>query len=180
MTLGKISADCVAPLGSMQLRREVLRYCGAIGVRARVVFRAMLCSGTCSVSFFLYPWQLPKVLILQSASARAGADRTFSDQYLGELLGGEKEYMEREPLNAESCAYLTWCFERDRSSEWCVIGTESLLTANGTQGVERIGCCTENALKRGDGAVFSVHFSKSGARPRADVNRDRWIQSPEC
>ena len=28
-------------------------------------------------------WHLPKVLILQSASARAGADRTFSDQYLG-------------------------------------------------------------------------------------------------
>ena len=49
MALGKISADCVAPLGSMQLRREVLRYCGAKSVRARVVFRAMLCSG----SFFL-------------------------------------------------------------------------------------------------------------------------------
>ena len=140
-----------------------------------------------ALCFFLYPWQLPKVLIPQSASARAGADRTFSDQYLGELPGGEKEYMEREPLNADSCAYLTWCFERDGSSEWCVIGTESLLTTNGTQGVERIGCCTENALKRGDGAVeynvafsFSVQFSKSGARPRADVNRDRWIQSPEC
>ena len=161
MALGKISADCVAPVGSMQLRREVLRYCGAKSVRARVVFRAMLCSGMRSVSFFLYPWQLPKVLILQSASARAGADRTFfSDQYLGELPGGEKEYMEREPLNAESCAYLTWCFERDRSSEWCVIGTESLLTTNGTQGVERIGCCTENALKRGDGAVeYNVAFS---------------------
>ena len=51
--------------------------------------------------------------------------------------------MERKPLNADSCAYLTWCFERDGSSEWCVIGTESLLTTNGTQGVERIGCCTE-------------------------------------
>ena len=84
----------------------------------------------------------------------------MKDQYLGELPGGEKEYMEREPLNAESCAYLTWCFERDRSSEWCVIGTESLLTTNGTQGVERIGCCTENALKRGDGAVeYNVAFS---------------------
>ena len=138
MALGKISADCVAPLGSMQLRREVLRYCGAKSVRARVVFRAMLCSGTRSVSFFLYPWQLPKVLILQSASARAGADRTFSDQYLGELPGGEKDYMEREPLNADSCAYLTWCFERDGSSEWCVIGTESLLTTNGTHGLGRI------------------------------------------
>ena len=124
-------------------------------VQGDVVFGHALC-------FFLYPWQLPKVLILQSASARAGADRTFSDQYLGELPGGEKEYMEREPLNAESCAYLTWCFERDRSSEWCVIGTESLLTTNGTQGVERIGCCTENALKRGDGAVeYNVAFSFS-------------------
>ena len=102
----------------------------------------MLCSGTRSVSFFLYPWQLPKVLILQSASARAGADRTFSDQYLGELPGGEKEYVEREPSNAESGACLTWCFERDRSSEWCASGTESVLTTNGTQGVERIACCT--------------------------------------
>ena len=65
-------------------------------------------------------------------------------------------------LNADSCAYLTWCFERDGSSEWCVIGTESLLTTNGTQGVERIGCCTENALKRGDGAVeYNVAFSFS-------------------
>ena len=124
-------------------------------VQGDVVFGHALC-------FFLYPWQLPKVLILQSASARAGADRTFSDQYLGELPGGEKEYMEREPLNADSCAYLTWCFERDGSSEWCVIGTESLLTTNGTQGVERIGCCTENALKRGDGAVeYNVAFSFS-------------------
>ena len=147
----------------------------------------MLCSGTRSVSFFLYPWQLPKVLILQSASARAGADRTFSDQYLGELPGGEKEYMEREPLNADSCAYLTWCFERDGSSEWCVVGTESLLTTNGTQGVERIGCFTESALKqrrwccrRQCCILFSVQFSTSGARPRADLNRDRWIQSPEC
>ena len=31
------------------------------------------------------PWHLPKVLILQSASARTGADRTFSDQYLGQV-----------------------------------------------------------------------------------------------
>ena len=135
----------------------------------------MLCSGTRSVSFFLYPWQLPKVLILQSASARAGADRTFSDQYLGELPGGENEYMEREPLNAESCAYLTWCFERDGSSEWCVVGTESLLTTNGTQGVERIGCFTESALKRGDGAVednvaLSFQFSfQSLARDLARI-----------
>ena len=168
-----------------------VRCCDIVG---RKVFGHALCSGRCCVRAcalflsFLYPWQLPKVLILQSASARAGADRTFfSDQYLGELPGGEKEYMEREPLNAESCAYLTWCFERDRSSEWCVIGTESLLTTNGTQGVERIGCCTENALKQRRWCcrvqcciLFSVHFSKSGARPRADLNRDRWIQSPEC
>ena len=34
--------------------------------------------------FFSSSWHLPKVLILQSASARAGADRTFSDQYLGQ------------------------------------------------------------------------------------------------
>ena len=33
---------------------------------------------------------LPKVLILQSASARAGADRTFSDQYLGQVRGGQQ------------------------------------------------------------------------------------------
>ena len=71
--------------------------------------------------------------------------------------------------------------------EWCVIGTESLLTTNGTQGVERIGCCTENALKRGDGAVeynvafsFSSFFKICREDPRADVNRNRWIQSPEC
>ena len=71
---------------------------------------------------------------------------------------------------------------RETASEWCVIGTESLLTTNGTQGVERIGCCTENALKRRRWCcrvqcciLFSVHFSKSGARPRADLNRDRWI-----
>ena len=39
-----------------------------------------------------------------------------------------------------------------------------------------------DALKH-DGAVeynVAVQFSKSGARPRADLNRDRWIQSPEC
>ena len=36
------------------------------------------------------PWHLPKVLILQSASARAGADRTFSDQYLGQVRGGQQ------------------------------------------------------------------------------------------
>ena len=101
MALGKISADCVAPLGSMQLRREVLRYCLAIGVRARVVSRAMLCSGTRSVSFFLYPWQLPKVLILQSASARAGADRTFSDQYLGQVPGGKSQGETLAPLGTD-------------------------------------------------------------------------------
>ena len=132
------------------------RCSGTRCVQGDVVFGHVLC-------FFLsLSLATPKVLILQSASARAGADRTFSDQYLGELPGGEKEYMEREPLNADSCAYLTWCFERDGSSEWCVIGTESLLTTNGTQGVERIGCCTENALKRGDGAVeYNVAFSFS-------------------
>ena len=101
-------------------------------VQGDVVFGHALC-------FFLsLSLATPKVLILQSASARAGADRTFSDQYLGELPGGEKEYMEREPLNADSCAYLTWCFERDGSSEWCVIGIESVLSTNGTHGLGRI------------------------------------------
>ena len=42
-----------------------------------------------SLSFFP-AWHLPKVLILQSASARAGADRTFSDQYLGQVPGGQQ------------------------------------------------------------------------------------------
>ena len=47
--------------------------------------------------FSLSSWHLPKVLIFQSASARAGADRTLSDQYLGQLPGGEKEHIVREP-----------------------------------------------------------------------------------
>ena len=79
LTLGKISTDVVAPLGPLQRRREVLTYC----VQGDLVFGHALC-------FFLYPWQLPKVLILQSASARAGADRTFSDQYLGQVRGGQQ------------------------------------------------------------------------------------------
>ena len=46
---------------------------------------------------------LPKVLILQSASARAGADRTFSDQYLGQVRAGEQMKAEgREPGTAAS------------------------------------------------------------------------------
>ena len=48
-------------------------------------------------------WHLPKVLILQSASARAGADRTFSDQYLGQVPGGQQmKKRERRPGTAAS------------------------------------------------------------------------------
>jgi hypothetical protein len=38
---------------------------------------------------FFFSRHPPKLLILQSASARAGADRTFSDQQLGRVTGEE-------------------------------------------------------------------------------------------
>ena len=67
-------ADCFTPLGPLQ------RCCQAWDLYFASAF------------FFssLSSWHLPKVLILQSASARAGADRTFSDQYLGQVRGGEQ------------------------------------------------------------------------------------------
>ena len=40
--------------------------------------------------FFFFSRHPPKLLILQSASARAGADRTFSDQQLGRVTGEEE------------------------------------------------------------------------------------------
>ena len=52
---------------------------------------------------FLAPLSLflaPKVLILQSASARAGADRTFSDQYLGQAPRVKEDHLAREPEKA--------------------------------------------------------------------------------
>jgi hypothetical protein len=42
-----------------------------------------------SSPFFFFSRHPPKLLILQSASARAGADRTFSDQQLGRVTGEE-------------------------------------------------------------------------------------------
>ena len=48
----------------------------------------------------LSSWHLPKVLILQSASARAGADRTFSDQYLGQVPRVKEDHLAREPEKA--------------------------------------------------------------------------------
>ena len=49
------------------------------------------------------PLAQPKVLIFQSASARAGADRTFSDQYLGQVRAGEQMKEEgTEPGSAAS------------------------------------------------------------------------------
>ena len=64
----------------------------------------------CHVNGFHFPLfvcpaasHLPKVLILQSASARAGADRTFSDQYLGQVRAGEQMKEEgTEPGSAAS------------------------------------------------------------------------------
>ena len=64
--------------------------------------------GQCHVNgfhfpLFVCPSHLPKVLILQSASARAGADRTFSDQYLGQVRAGEQMKEEgTEPGSAAS------------------------------------------------------------------------------
>ena len=51
-------------------------------------------------AFFSSSWHLPKVLILQSASARAGADRTFSDQYLGQVPRVKEGHLAREPEKA--------------------------------------------------------------------------------
>ena len=47
---------------------------------------------------------LPKVLILQSACARAGADRTFSDQYLGQVAG-EEGIIEKKRGAVECCTF---------------------------------------------------------------------------
>ena len=52
----------------------------------------------------LPPWHLPKVLILQSASARAGADRTFSDQYLGQVPGEEGNTETKGVMECCTCA----------------------------------------------------------------------------
>ena len=53
-----------------------------------------------SAFFFLFLAPAPKVLILQSASARAGADRTFSDQYLGQAPRVKEDHLAREPEKA--------------------------------------------------------------------------------
>ena len=45
--------------------------------------------GRPSPPLFFFSRHPPKLLILQSASARAGADRTFSDQQLGRVTGEE-------------------------------------------------------------------------------------------
>ena len=62
------------------------RCSGTRCVQGDVVFGHALCFFGNSPRY----WQLPKVLILQSASARAGADRTFSDQQLGRVTGEEE------------------------------------------------------------------------------------------
>ena len=56
-----------------------------------------------SASLSLPASHLPKVLIVlifQSASARAGADRTFSDQYLGQVPRVKEDHLAREPEKA--------------------------------------------------------------------------------
>ena len=63
------------------------------------------CLQRCCQAWDLYfasasSWHLPKVLILQSASARAGADRTFSDQYLGQVPRVKEDHLAREPEKA--------------------------------------------------------------------------------
>ena len=77
-----------------QIFSPLLDLCSAVARRGIFISRARF--------FFssLSSWHLPKVLILQSASARAGADRTFSDQYLGQVPRVKEDHLAREPEKA--------------------------------------------------------------------------------
>ena len=54
----------------------------------RHVTQQVCVCGVAQVGVLLSSCHPSKLLILQSASARAGTDRTFSDQQLGRVTGG--------------------------------------------------------------------------------------------
>ena len=80
-------------------------------------------------------WHLPKVLILQSASARAGADRTFSDQYLGQVPEGCQAGKVKEKRSRPLALTLMrssrvepswrWCFPKTHSDKNSATGTRT-------------------------------------------------------
>ena len=63
---------------------------------------------------------LPKVLILQSASARAGADRTFSDQYLGQVPEGQQVKKRDRSQGLLRLVFLS-CWLRVRPRGWYTV-----------------------------------------------------------
>ena len=65
-------------------------------------------------------WHLPKVLILQSASARAGADRTFSDQYLGQVPEGQQVKKRDRSQGLLRLVFLS-CWLRVRPRGWYTV-----------------------------------------------------------
>ena len=67
-------------------------------------------------------WHLPKVLILQSASARAGADRTFSDQYLGQVPGGQQMKKRERSQGLLRLVFLS-CWLQIGPRGWCTVHT---------------------------------------------------------
>ena len=68
----------------------------------------------------LSSWHLPKVLILQSASARAGADRTFSDQYLGQVPEGQQVKKRDRSQGLLRVVFLS-CWLRVRPRGWYTV-----------------------------------------------------------
>ena len=86
---------CVVSIMSKlsQIFSPLLDLCSAVARCGIFISRARFFSSLSS-------WHLPKVLILQSASARAGADRTFSDQYLGQVPRVKEDHLAREPEKA--------------------------------------------------------------------------------
>jgi len=87
---------CVVSIMSKlsQIFSPLLDLCSAVARCGIFISRARFFSSLSS------SWHLPKVLILQSASARAGADRTFSDQYLGQVPRVKEDHLAREPEKA--------------------------------------------------------------------------------
>ena len=71
-------------------------------------------------SLSIPPWHLPKVLILQSASARVGADRTFSDQYVGQVPGGQQMKKRERSRGLLRLVFLS-CWLQIGARGWCTV-----------------------------------------------------------
>ena len=114
----------------------------------------------------------------------SGSDCSLWKYTLGLVPLEEREHFERSHVLLRSLTHLIGCLglsergaiwyrERPLNKRYPWVGKDSFSHRDALK--QRRWCCRTQCC-----ILFSVQFSTSGARPRADLNRDRWIQSPEC